>query len=226
MRHWGLTARRGRANPATVPRMRCSYDATRLSDNVTTDRMLVFSTDCVLPLPLRLRANPFLVGGHPIISNFPLCSREEYFAAADLITIESFQPVLYVCVPLQARIRLRPKVLLLVGAADLNRNEMVDLAALGHVAVAMMLAAGNAIGVVNGLLFVFRHVANAPAVIGCADHRKADRFADSNCVAHQLRETCCGLLVWYGQERFARCFGLVGKLVVVGSDRNCCEQQC
>src|SRR5262249_19043104 len=84
-------------------------------------------TDCVLLLRLRLRANPFLVGGHPIISNFSLCSREEYFAAADLITIESFQPVLYVRVPLQARIRLRPKVLLLVGAADLNRNEMVDL---------------------------------------------------------------------------------------------------
>jgi hypothetical protein len=54
--------------------------------------------------------------------------------------IEVFQPVLYVRVPLQARIRL--KVLLLVGAAELNRNEMVDLAALGHVAVAMMLAAG------------------------------------------------------------------------------------
>src|SRR5215472_49454 len=69
--------------------------------------------DCVLLLRLRLRANPFLVGGHPIISNFPLCSRKEYFAAADLITIESFQPVLYVRVPLQARIRLRPKVLLL-----------------------------------------------------------------------------------------------------------------
>jgi len=61
--------------------------------------------------------------------------------------IEVFQPVLYVRVPLHARIRLRPKVRLFVGAAELNRNEMVDLAALGHVAVAMMLAAGNAIGV-------------------------------------------------------------------------------
>jgi hypothetical protein len=34
MRHWDLTARRGRANPTTMPPMRCSYDATRLSDNV------------------------------------------------------------------------------------------------------------------------------------------------------------------------------------------------
>src|SRR5262249_30887724 len=34
MRRWGLTARRGRANPAIVPPIRCSYTATRLSDNV------------------------------------------------------------------------------------------------------------------------------------------------------------------------------------------------
>src|SRR5262249_60212608 len=74
----------------------------------------------------------------------------------------------------------------------------------------MMLAAGNAIGVVNGFLFVFRHVADAPAVIGCADHRKADRFADSNCVAHQLRETRCGLLVWYGQEPLPGVLALSG----------------
>src|SRR5262245_50643312 len=179
-----------------------------------------------LLLRLRLRADPFLVGGHPIISNFLLCSREGYFAAADLIMIDVFQPVFYVRVPLQARIRLRPKVRLLVGPAELNRNEMVDLAALGHVAVAMPLAAGNAIGFINGLLFVVRDVANALVVIGFADHRKADRLADSHFVAHQLRETCRGFLVWYGEKRLARCFGLVGKLVVVGSGRNCCEQQC
>src|SRR5262249_2822562 len=115
--------------------------------------------------------------------------------------IEVFQPVFYVRVPLQARIRLRPKVRLLVGAAELNRNEMVDLAALGHVAVAMTLAAGNAIGFINGLLFVVRDVANALVVIGFADHRKADRLADSHFVAHQLRETCRGFLVWYGEKR-------------------------
>jgi len=34
MQRWGLTARRGQANPPTVPPMRCSYDAARLSDNV------------------------------------------------------------------------------------------------------------------------------------------------------------------------------------------------
>src|SRR6516165_1623131 len=124
-----------------------------------------------LLLRLGLRADPFLVGGHPIISNLPLCSREGYFAGADLIVIEVFQPVLYVSVPLKARIRLRPKVLLLVGAADLNRNEMIELAALGHVAITMPLAARNAIGVVNSLLFVFRYVANALVVIGFADHR-------------------------------------------------------
>ena len=43
-----------------------------------------------LPLRLRLWADPFLVGSHPIISNFPLCSREGDFAAADLIMIEVF----------------------------------------------------------------------------------------------------------------------------------------
>ena len=57
---------------------------------------------------LGLRPDPFLVGGHPIISNLPLCGREGYFAGADLIMIEVFQPVFYVRVPLQARISSTP----------------------------------------------------------------------------------------------------------------------
>jgi hypothetical protein len=50
MRHWGLTAKRARANPATVP---CAYDATRVSDQLLAKQrgaqVVEISLPCCLP---------------------------------------------------------------------------------------------------------------------------------------------------------------------------------